>query len=73
MAAPHVAGVVALYLEKNPDATLREVADNILFNTSRWKVTDPGADTTNRLLFSQIKYYNDAYSWMIPVIYVLLL
>ena len=78
MAAPHVAGVAALYLEKKPNATPYMVANAILANSSLSKITDPGAGTPNRLLFSQISNItpppptNDL-AWMIPVIHLLLL
>jgi subtilisin family serine protease len=55
MAAPHVAGVVALYLEKHPAATPAEVHDAIVGGASTDLLATllmrPG--TPNRLLFSR--------------------
>jgi subtilisin family serine protease len=55
MAAPHVAGVVALYLEKHPGATPAEVHDAIVGGASTDLLATllmrPG--TPNRLLFSR--------------------
>ncbi|MBI4850399.1 MAG: S8 family peptidase [Acidobacteria bacterium] len=49
MAAPHVAGVVALYLNNNPRATPRQVEEALINSGSR-KVINPGPNTTNLLL-----------------------
>jgi hypothetical protein len=51
MAAPHVAGVVALYLEANPGASPAEVHAAILANSTPNVVTDVPSGTTN-LLYS---------------------
>ncbi|WP_235038908.1 S8 family peptidase [Kibdelosporangium aridum] len=50
MAAPHVAGAVALYLADNPTKTPAEVHSAILAAATPGKVTNPGANTPNRLL-----------------------
>jgi hypothetical protein len=50
MASPHVAGAVALYLADNPTSTPAEVHSAILAAATPNKVTDPGANTPNRLL-----------------------
>ncbi|MFU8861744.1 MAG: S8 family serine peptidase [Cyclonatronaceae bacterium] len=51
MAAPHVAGVVALYLEANPTASPADVHSTILANTTPDAVTDVPSGT-DRLLYS---------------------
>jgi subtilisin family serine protease len=52
MASPHVAGVAALLLESNPGASVATVNAAILSNATVNKVTNPGAGSPNRLLFS---------------------
>jgi subtilisin family serine protease len=49
MAAPHVAGVVALYLQNNPNASPRQV-EEALVNSATRRVSNPGPNTTNLLL-----------------------
>jgi subtilisin family serine protease len=51
MAAPHVAGAVALYLSAHPGANAQEVRDAIVDASTPDKVTDPGAGSPNRLLY----------------------
>jgi hypothetical protein len=53
MASPHVAGVAALFLEKNPTATQAEVAQAILNGSTPNMVVDPRG-APNRLLYSLI-------------------
>lgn len=50
MAAPHVAGTAALYLEMHPSATPSEVANAIISNATPNVVINPGAGSPNRLL-----------------------
>jgi len=52
MAAPHVAGVAALFLETNPSASPATVAAAIINNSTLNKVTSAGTGSPNRLLFS---------------------
>ena len=52
MAAPHVTGAVALYLEKNPHATSNQVASAILASSTKGKVTNPGEGSLNNLLYT---------------------
>ena len=52
MAAPHVTGVAALYLQSNPAATPQQVRDALVNNSTPSKVTSPGSGSPNRLLFS---------------------
>jgi aminopeptidase S len=49
MAAPHVTGVVALYLHNNPSASPAEV-EQALINTASPRVSNPGPNTTTLLL-----------------------
>ena len=51
MACPHVSGVVATYLEKNPTATPSQARSAVLGAATLDKVTDPRG-TVNRLLYS---------------------
>ena len=52
MAAPHVAGAAALYLEDNPTSTPAQVHTAIVNNASLNKVGNPGTGSPNRLLYS---------------------
>jgi len=52
MAAPHVAGVAALFLQGNPGATPAQVASALVNNSTTGKVTSAGTGSPNRLLFS---------------------
>jgi subtilisin family serine protease len=51
MAAPHVAGVAALYLQSNPAATPQQVRDALYAGTTKGIVTS-SKTTDNHLLFS---------------------
>jgi subtilisin family serine protease len=52
MATPHVAGVAALYLAINGSATPATVRDALVANGTTGKVTSPGRNSPNVLLFS---------------------
>jgi subtilisin family serine protease len=52
MAAPHVAGAVALYLEGHPNATPAEVHEEIISRSTRNVVEDPYIGSPNLLLHS---------------------
>jgi subtilisin family serine protease len=52
MAAPHVAGVAALYLEGNSAASAATVAAAIVNGATTGHVTSPGTGSPNRLLYS---------------------
>ena len=54
MAAPHVAGVAALYLQSNPGASPAAVAAAIVNNATDGRVSDPGPGSPNKLLYSLI-------------------
>jgi subtilisin family serine protease len=51
MAAPHVAGVVARYLQGAPFASPAEVAAALMGDATTNVVSDPGSGSPNRLLF----------------------
>jgi aqualysin 1 len=52
MAAPHVAGVAAMYLESNPTATQSAVADVVLGSAIQDKLHELGAGSPNLMLYS---------------------
>ena len=52
MATPHVTGVAALYLEKNPNASPSAVAAAIINGATTGVVTNPGTGSPNRLLYT---------------------
>ena len=51
MATPHVAGVVALYLERNPTHTPAQVRSALVTNGTPGKVLSPGTGSPNVLLY----------------------
>lgn len=57
MASPHVAGVAALYLGENPNASPAQVRDQIVNNSTSNKVTNPGTGSPNKLLYSKVNKY----------------
>lgn len=52
MATPHVAGVVALYLQTHPTASPTTVDSALKANATSSKVINPGSGSPNRLLFT---------------------
>lgn len=52
MAAPHVAGLAALFLERNPTAAPAAVSSVLVDNSTPGKVADEGRCSPNRLMFS---------------------
>lgn len=52
MASPHVAGVVALYLQNHRTASPATVQSALVGNSTEGAVSNAGQETTNRLLFS---------------------
>lgn len=52
MAAPHVTGAAALYLETHPAATAKEVADALVAYSSPDRVADAGEGSPNALLYT---------------------
>lgn len=53
MAAPHVAGVAALYLADNPAASPSQVENAINSNSTTGVVGNPGSGSPNRMLYSR--------------------
>ncbi|MEU5695242.1 S8 family serine peptidase [Actinosynnema sp. NPDC020468] len=53
MATPHVTGAAALYLQGHPSATPAEVAKALTDLATPGKVTDPGAGSPNKLLYTK--------------------
>ena len=54
MAAPHVAGVAALYLTGSPQASPATVAQALVGGSTAGRVTNPGTGSPNRLLYSLV-------------------
>src|SRR5262245_27230090 len=52
MATPHVAGVIALYLQTNPGAQPAAVTQALVNNATTGHVSNPGTGSPNRLLYS---------------------
>lgn len=52
MAAPHVAGAAALFLQINPSSTPGVVASALVTNATLGAVGNPGAGSPNRLLYT---------------------
>jgi subtilisin family serine protease len=52
MATPHVAGAAALYLADNPDATPAEVQTALTDAASLNKISNPGSQSPNKLLYT---------------------
>jgi subtilisin family serine protease len=52
MASPHVAGVVALYLENHRTASPASVRSALVGNSTTGVVSNPGQESPNRLLFT---------------------
>ena len=52
MASPHVAGVAALYMAANPTASVTTVTNAIINGSTANKVSSPGTNSPNRLLYS---------------------
>ena len=53
MAAPHVAGVAALFLANNPNATPAQVENAIISNSSTGKLSGINTGSPNRLVYSR--------------------
>ena len=52
MAAPHVAGVVALYLQSHRSASPAEVRSALVGNSTTGVIKNPGQESPNKLLFT---------------------
>ncbi|MCH9692397.1 MAG: S8 family serine peptidase [Gammaproteobacteria bacterium] len=55
MAAPHVAGIAALYLQDRPSVSPNDVVRNVMYSVTYGLVTDKQADTPNLLAYSKEK------------------
>ncbi len=53
MATSHVSGAAALYLQANPTASPAAVRNALFNNATLNKVTNPGAGSPNRLLYTR--------------------
>jgi len=76
MSAPHVTGVVALYLEENPTATVEQVTSAIINGSTTNKISNAGS-APNRLLYNKITSVPPLppefkLAWLIPVISLIL-
>lgn len=78
IAAPHVTGVVALYLEENPTADVEQVTNFIINGSTTNKISDAGS-SPNRLLYSKLTSAPPPppppefeLAWLIPVISLIL-
>jgi aqualysin 1 len=54
MAAPHIAGLAAMYLQSNPLATPATVAATIKAAATLGKITDAGAGSPNALIYTEL-------------------
>ena len=54
MAAPHVSGAAALFLQDNPTATPAQVATWITGNATTGKISSLGSGSPNRLLYTRL-------------------
>lgn len=54
MASPHVAGVVALYLEHSPSASPAQIAADLAGNATLYAVGAAGPGSPNRLLYARL-------------------
>ena len=54
MAAPHVAGAAALYLQGNPSATSQQVRDALVNNATANAITSIGTGSPNLLLYTGV-------------------
>lgn len=52
MAAPHVAGAAALYLQAHPSATPAQVGNALISTATTGVVSNPGTGSPNRLLYT---------------------
>jgi subtilisin family serine protease len=67
MAAPHVAGVVAMFLQSNTSATPLYVTSEIRRNGSRNRVISPGSNSDNGILYSAFNYSVTRPSGIVPI------
>ena len=55
MAAPHVAGAIARFLSNNLGLTPAQIANSVKGSATKGVVLNPGVNSLNQLLFSEIK------------------
>jgi subtilisin family serine protease len=67
MAAPHVAGLVARFLQSNTAASNVYVTSEIRRNASRNRVINPGANSDNGILYSAFNYSVTRPSGTVPL------
>ena len=60
MAAPHVAGAAALFLQGHPGASVDTVTGVILSTASMGKISDVGSGSPNRLLYALLTYSGES-------------
>jgi subtilisin family serine protease len=60
MSAPHVSGIVARFLQNNPNATPAQVENSIINSATNGVVIDPGVGSPNRLAFADVIFNNTA-------------
>ena len=53
MASPHTAGGIALIYDKKPSASSAAITKLLIRKSSKDKITNPGPNTPNRLLFTK--------------------
>lgn len=59
MASPHVAGVVARFLETNPNALPATVANSLINSSTDGVIIDPGPGSPNKFLFADVTLNNN--------------
>ena len=76
MAAPHVTGVVASFLEMHPSASTLDVERALVDYSTKNVISDAGMGTPNRLLYSQLPAISPppptGLDWFVPVLSYLL-
>ncbi len=60
MAAPHVSGIVARFLQGNPNATPSQVQNSVINSATNGIVNNPGVGSPNRLAFADVVFNNTA-------------
>ncbi len=66
MAAPHVTGVIARFLETNPTASPTLIANSVINSATNGVISDAGPGSPNRLLFANVTVDNTTPSAPVP-------